>query len=46
MMEQKDDATALYMLKRTVVPPMSQAYDSVMSALDPKYQGFEENPDQ
>ena len=25
---------------------MSQAYDSVMSALDPKYQGFEENPDQ
>jgi len=25
---------------------MSQAYDSVMSALTPKYQGFVENPDQ
>jgi 1-acyl-sn-glycerol-3-phosphate acyltransferase len=25
---------------------MNQAYDSVMSALDPQYQGFVENPDQ
>jgi 1-acyl-sn-glycerol-3-phosphate acyltransferase len=25
---------------------MNQAYDSVMSALEPKYQGFVENPDQ
>jgi 1-acyl-sn-glycerol-3-phosphate acyltransferase len=25
---------------------LRQAYDSVMSALDPKYRGFVENPDQ
>ena len=25
---------------------MNQAYDSVMSALEPQYQGFVENPDQ
>ena len=25
---------------------MVQSYDSVMSALEPKYQGFRENPDQ
>ena len=25
---------------------LRQAYDSVMSSIDPKYQGFVENPDQ
>jgi 1-acyl-sn-glycerol-3-phosphate acyltransferase len=25
---------------------MNQSYDSVMSALEPQYQGFVENPDQ
>jgi 1-acyl-sn-glycerol-3-phosphate acyltransferase len=31
---------------QNVQATMSQAYDSVMSALTPKYQGFVENPDQ
>ena len=31
---------------QNVQATMNQAYDSVMSALDPQYQGFIENPDQ
>ena len=32
--------------QETIQATMAQAYDSVMSALAPEYQGYEENPDQ